>query len=192
MINREDFNGKKYEEMLEVMNTEFEQYKKTIGDFTTIDECLAEEQILMASMQEAEDRLKSVNYALSDGITYEGKKYSKKEITSAIVYFLNKLEVKWETTLGLYQLVKIWKNESINEISYSTYDSTLRCLNQVTFKGFSEWESILAVFEYLSECKNEYSLDTGSLVYISECHNALMDRMKELDENTDVPESLKE
>ena len=191
MIKREDFNGKRYEEMQQAMQAELVLYKETVDQFTTIDECNAEEQVLMASMDEVQARLATVAYELPAESEYDGKTYTKKEITSKIVYFLNKLEVKWEQTLGLYQLSKLWKNEATNEISYHAYDSTLRCLNQVPFKGFQEWNDILAINEYVSKCHNEYSLDTGMIVYLSECHNTLMNKMKALQPDSDVPEDMK-
>lgn len=187
MIKREDF--KDYVEMQKAMQEELRTYEKTVSEFTTIDECNAEEQILMASMDEVQKTLETVKYALPNDAEYDGKSYSKKDIGSKIVYFLNKLEVKWETTLGLYQLVKLWKNDTA-EIGYNEYDSTLRCLNQVSFKGYQEWTDILAVNAYLSKCHNDYSLDTGMLVYLSECHNIVMNKMKELqpDENPETQE----
>ena len=192
MIKREDFNGKSYEEMVEAMQSELVLYKEQVAAFETIDQCNAEEQVLMASMDEVQAKLDVAAYDLPDSVEYDGKKYSKKDIVTKIVYFLNKLEVKWEQTLGLYQLVTMWKSDDFTKIPYRVYDSTLRCLNQVSFKGLSEWTDILAVNEYLSQCHNEYSLDTGMVIYLSECHNALMNRMKELEPKSDVPESLEE
>lgn len=189
MIKREDFNGKKYEEMMVAMQTELNDYKARVANFTTIDECNDEEQVLMASMDEIQKRLDGVSYELPESVEFEGEKYSRRAISSKIIYFLSKLEVKWENTLGLYQLVRLWANEDTTSVTYRVYDSTLRCLNQVSFKGFGEWTDILAVNEYLSQCHNEYSLDTGMLVYLSECHNALMNKMKELGDE-DVPEQL--
>ena len=190
MINREDFNGKKYEEMMSAMEAELLSYKEQVLAMKTMDECLAEEQILMASMDEVDARLNSVVYKLPEYIEFGGKRYSHKDIVSKVVYFLNKIEVKWEHTLGMYQLVDLWKGDNFTEISYRAYDSSLRCLNQVTFKGMQEWTDILAVNEYLSVAHNEYSLDTGMLIFYSECHNILMDRMKALNPTSDVPESL--
>lgn len=191
MINREDFNGKTYQEMAVAMESDLVLYKEKIASFTNIDECNAEEQILMASMDEVQNRLDTVEYALPTEVEYDGKRYTKKEIVTKIVYFLNKLEVKWEQTLGLYQLVTMWKSDDFNKIPYRVYDSTLRCLNQVTFKGLSEWTDILAANEYLSNCHNEYSLDTGMLIYLSECHNALMNKMKELEpQDESIPGTL--
>ena len=192
MINREDFNGKTYEEMLAAMQSDLIVYKEQVSKFETIDECNAEEQVIMASMDEVQAKLNTVKYELPKEAEYEGKKYSKKDITAKIIYFLNKLEVKYEQTLGLFQLVSMWKSEDFKEIPYSVYDSTLRCLNQVTFKGYTEWNDILVVNEYLSKCHNEYSLDTGMLLYLSECHNIVMDKMKELEPEpaTIIPERM--
>ena len=144
----------------------------------------------MASMDEVQAHLDAVSYELPVHTEYAGKKYSKKDVAAKIVYMLNKLEVKWEQTLGLYQLVTMWKSEDFKQIPYRVYDSTLRCLNAVSFKGMQEWTDILVVNEYLSQCHNEYSLDTGMLVYLSECHNKLLNRMKELEPGLDIPEEM--
>jgi hypothetical protein len=191
MIKREDFNGKKYEEMMAAMEADLVLYSEHVNKMTE-EECLAEEQVLMASMDEVQARLAEVTYELPAGTEYDGKKFSKKDIVSKIIYFINKIEAKWEHTLGLYQLIQVWRNENFERIPYGTYDSTLRTLNTVSFKGQSEWLDILAVNAYLATCHNEYSLDTGMLVYLHECHNVVMNRMKELDPASEVPESLDE
>ena len=190
MIKREDFNGKKYDEMAIALQADLVMYAEQVASLETIEDCSAEEQKLMEAMKEIEARLDTIEYDLPHEVVYEGKKYSKKDIATKVIYFLNKIECKWEQTLGLHQLVKLWKGEDFNAIPYRVYDSTLRCLNTVSFKGDSEWIDILAVNEYLSLCHNEYSLDTGMLVYISEMHNLVMDRMKELDPNSQVPEQM--
>jgi hypothetical protein len=191
MIKREDFNGKTYDEMLAAMQADLVTYSDTVAAFNTIDECDAEEQVLMGSMDEVQAKLDVVEYELPAGVTYDGKKYSKKEVSTKLTNLLNKLEVKWEQTLGLYQLVMMWKADDFKKIPYRVYDSTLRCLNQVTFKGIHEWTDILIVNEYLAKCHNEYSLDTGILLYLSECHNIVMNRMKELNpELQSVPEQM--
>ena len=190
MIKREDFNGKKYEEMMVAMQSDLIMYAEQVAGYKTIDECTAEEQVIMASMDEVQAKLDTVEYDLPKDINYENKRYSKKDISAKIIYFLNKMEVKWEHTLGLYQLVNLWKSEEFKKIPYRIYDSTLRTLNQVSFKGMQEWTDILAINAYLSECHNDYSLDTGMLIYLSECHNLIMNRMKELDPKSAVPASL--
>lgn len=192
MINREDFNGKQYEEMMAVMQQELVMYHDVINNLETVEACVEEEQKLMGYMDEVDKRLNEITYTLPESIEFDNKRYSRKDIISKVVYFLNKIEVKWEYTKGMYELVALWKGDNFTQIPYRAYDSTLRCLNQVSFKGMQEWTDILAVNEYLSVAHNEYSLDTGMLIFYSECHNALMDRMKALNPASDVPESLEE
>ena len=185
MINREDWNGKSYEEMAEAMQADLVLYRDKVSAFATIEECEAEEQELMKLMDEANNRLVSVRYELPADVEYNGKTITKDEAAALIIEFIEKLEVKYENTLGLYQLVNIWASK-LNDIQYHVYDSTLRCLNQVTFKGYREWEGILLVNEYLSQCHNEYSLDTGMLVYLSECHNCAVNKMDEINKPAEV------
>lgn len=191
MIKREEFNGKSYEEMAAAIQTELIDYGTQVAGYATVEECEAEEQVLMASMDEIQKHLDEVTYELPNDVEYDGKKYSKKDIVGKVVYFLNKIEVEWAQTLGLYQLVKIWKGDEFTKIPYRVYDSTLRCLNTVRFKGMQEWTDILVTNEYLSTCHNEYSLDTGMLIYLGECHNMLLNRMKELNPQAEIPEELK-
>ena len=190
MIKREDFE--QYEKMVEAIKSDLVLYADQVSQFATLEECEAEEQILMASMDEVQAHLENVKYTLPSNTTYADKNYTKNEGAVMIIYFLNKLEVRWEQTLGLYDLVTLWKNENFTEIPYGVYDSTLRCLNQVTFKGMSEWTDILVINTYLGQCHNEYSLDTGMLHYLSECHNMVMNRMKELDPTAGVPDAIQE
>lgn len=190
MIKREDFNGKKYEEMLAAMEADLVMYTEQVAGFNTIEECTVEEQRIMGLMEEHESMLNSVKYTLPNEVIYEGKRYSKKDVSAKILYFLNKIEVKWSYTLGLKQLYDLWKSEDFNEITYRVYDTTLRTLDQVTYKGHTEWDYILIVNEYLSGMHNEYSLDTGMLGYLSEMHNMVMNRMKEIDPTINVPEQM--
>ena len=190
MIRREDFNGKQYEELAAAIQADLVMYAEQIAKMETVDECLNEEQVLMASLDEVQQRLDAVRYDLPEVVSYEETTYTRKEVGEMIATFLNKLEVKWEQTLGLYQLVSMWKSEDFVRIPYGAYDSTLRCLNQVTFKGMDDWTGILVVNEYLAQCHNEYSLDTGMLLYFSECHNIVMNRIKELDPASNVPEQM--
>lgn len=190
MIKREDFNGKLYEEMAAAMEADLVMYAEQIADFTTVEQCTEEEQKLMVLMKEHEEMLNSAKYELPKEVIYEGKRYSKKDVSIKILYHLNKLEVKWQYTLGLKQLYDLWKSEDFNEIPYRVYDTTLRTLDQVTYKGHTEWDDILIVNEYLSLCHNVYSLDTGMLAYLSEMHNMVMNRMKEIDPTVNVPEQM--
>ena len=190
MIKREDFNGKLYEEMMAAMEADLVMYTEQVAAFTTVEECTAEEQRLMELMKENDAKLDGIKYELPKEVFRKGKRYSKKDVAAKILYFLNKIEVKWNYTLGLEQLYDLWKSEDFEYIPYKVFDTTLRTLDQTTYKGYSEWQDILIVNDYLGGCHNEYSLDTGMIVYLSEMHNLVMNRMKEIDPASDVPEQM--
>ena len=190
MIKREDFNGKLYEEMMSAMEADLVMYAEQVAGYNTIEDCIAEEQRIMLLMQSHDEVLDGIKYELPNDVIYESKRYSKKDVSAKILYFLNKIEVKWSYTLGLKQLYDMWKSEEFKEIPYRVFDTTLRTLDQVTYKGHQEWNDILIVNDYLKQCHNDYSLDTGILGYYSEMHNMVMNRMKELDPNVNVPEQI--
>ena len=190
MIERKDFDNKPYSEMATAMEADLVMYTEQIASFETIEQCTEEEQVLMQKMKEVEASLDTVTYELPKEVIFDNKRHSKNEVASKIIYFLNKLEVKWSYTQGLKQLADLWKSEDFTHIPYRIYDSTLRTLDQITYKGYSEWSDILIINEYLSGCHNEYSLDTGMLVYLSERHNIVMNRMREIDPSLNIPENM--
>lgn len=177
-------------EFLKEHNTEevAKQFDQELRDFVnhvnivesveTLDEM---EQQLIKEQDEVNDYLKNVTYELADDVMFDGERYTLSAIAKTIVYFISKKEVEWKYTLGLYQLVKFWKSNNPKVVEYGTYDSTLRILNQLPYKGFNEWRDILACNEYFRTAHDDYSKDTSWLIFVSEKHNALMDRRAALE-----------
>ena len=180
-MTREEQQKLSLVELENALETALEQHKLEVEKLMTPEQVTAAEEEIIKELQDNDKYFEQLKYSLPDGVEFDGKHYSKNDVAQKIIYFLNKNEVKWELTLGLYQLVKMWKNKSLNEIEYKSYDSTLRCLNQTQYKGFQEWQDILAVNEYLSACHEVYTIDTSYLYAMSDKHNAIMNRVKELD-----------
>ena len=178
MVTREELKEKSVQEVQDLMQTDLENYKEEISSINEEAELLDIENALMKEHDEYQKVLKDVVYQLPESANFEGETIKKDEITKNIAYFLNKNEVEWPYTLGLYQLIKLWKTKGLKEISYDAYDSTLRLLNQLKYKGVTEWKDILVINEYMSSCHSEYVKDTSYLIYLSQKHNVILDRMK--------------
>lgn len=174
-MNRSDLNGKTYVEVEPMLDAELNAYKEKINTLMTIEELSEEEQSLMKEAQEYDEYLNSVEYDLLDGVEFDGR-YTRNDISKIIINAICKMEIDWSQTLGLYDLVNLWKNKDMAKIPNKAYDSTLRVLNQVKYKGYDEWKGILATNKFLASCHNEYSLDTSWNVLISEKHNVIMQR----------------
>lgn len=184
-MTREDLNGKAYAEVEPLLGNELNVYKQRIDEIMSLDELSKEEEVLMEEAQKYDEYLDTVEYELPDSVEFDGK-YSRNDIAKIIINALGKMEVEWSQTLGLYELVTLWKNKDMNKISNKAYDSTLRVLNQVRYKGYDEWKGILATNKFLASCHNAYSLDTGWNVLISEKHNVIMQRVELIQKQNNV------
>ena len=160
MIKREDLNEKMLEVIQQEMQAEITKYSAEVTTMT-MEQLGSEEAKLVGLMNEYDNYLNTVSYVLEDKVEFEENTFDKSVVASRIQDFINKMELEWQYTLGMYQMHKLWesvKNNSLKEIGYKEYDSTLRVLGQVKFKGYNEWESILIVNKYLSSPQDRKSV----------------------------------
>lgn len=177
------------EDATKQFDQELREYVELVNSIDDVAKLNEMEQEVLKEQDDVNAYLKTVQYELPESVVFDSKEYSVSEIAKAIVYFINKKEVEWKYTLGLYQLVKFWKSNNPSVIDYGVYDSTLRILNQVAFQGFNEWRDILICNEYFKSAHESYSKDTSWLIFTSEKHNVILDRMKMLDSvNAEVEE----
>ena len=164
--------------MAKLLEDDINQWKVEVETIESEEETLQKEQELMRAQDEYQEYMKGVEYELQERCTYDNQIYTKAKVQEMIVDFINTQEVEWSYTLGMFELVKLWKMKDLNKIAYGAYDSTLRILNQCRFKGCEAWRKILTVNEYLSNCHLEYARDTSYTIYLGQLHNALIDHLK--------------
>lgn len=164
-------------EFAQRLQNDLDEYKKHVSEIKDIEELNKLESECQKALEEYNEYIKAVTYKLPSSVVFDGKKYKKSEIAKAIVYFVSKIEVKWDYTLGLYELTKLWKNGDPETLTFGEMDSTLRCLDQVMFRGFNEWTDILAINEYFKANHEEFSIDTATHIYLSQRHNAVLERI---------------
>lgn len=176
-MTRQDLNGKLYEEVEVVLTGELEAYKAQVDQLMSEEELLKVEADLMKEAKEYEDYLKTVEYELPEDVEFKGERYTRPRVAKFILNALNRLEVEWQYSLGLDDLFDLWGNKDFVKITQGAFDSTLRLLNQLKYKGRTDIREILVVNQYLSQCHNEYSLDTAWNILINEKHHAILQRM---------------
>ena len=111
-MTKEVLQEKSLEEIAKQFDDELEEYVKEVNKIEDRALLLDMEQEVMKEQDEVSDYLKKVEYDLPKDVVFDGVKYTVKDIATKIIYFLNKKEVEWQYTLGLYQLVKFWKSEN--------------------------------------------------------------------------------
>ena len=154
-----------------------EEFKKEVQDITDEEKLKELEQQIVAEYDEQDKIISERVYPIPESVVFNGTKYSRSQIGVNIRKLINKMEVDYRATLGMFQLYKLWVNPPA-ELPYGAFDSTLRILGQVKFKGFSEWESILAISEYFKECNAQYTKDTCMYDYLANKHQVVMSQME--------------
>ena len=159
------------------LQAEVDAYKKEIEGINDVEVLKEKEKEIIAEMDKFDEYIKSRTYPVPNGVDFEGEHYSRSEVSGEIIYFINKNEVQWQYTLGLYQLCRFWKNTSNEVITYGQLDSTLRILEQQKFRGFDEWRNILLVNEYMKALHEDYTKDLAVQIALSQKHNSILERM---------------
>lgn len=177
MIKREELIGKTKQEIEQMLEADIRAFQVEVTELADEAATIDKEQELMGLMNENEDHLKTVLYPVADEVEYDGTHYNKKTSCGMIADFLATQEVEWNYTLGLFELCKIWKNAP-ETIQYHAYDSTLRILGGMKYKGFESWRKILTVNAFLGSCHEEYIRDTAYMLYLSNLHNVVIDALK--------------
>jgi hypothetical protein len=188
MINRDEFAGKGQKEIELMCESDIQTFVLEVNELSTQEEILNLEKEIEKAMDENDARLKATEYDVPESCTFNDMIYDAKTAASYIVSFINTQEVDWNYTLGLYELVKLWKDRNLKTIKYHAYDSTLRILGQCKYKGFENWKRILVVNTFLGSCHEEYVRDTAYLIYLSSLHNVLLDALKKFETPADTPE----
>lgn len=177
MIKREELVGKSQQEIEKMLESDIQAFQVEVTELADEAATIDKEQELMSLMNENEEHLKSVQYSVAENAEYDGTTYNKKTVCGMIADFIASQEVEWSYTLGLFELCKIWKS-CPETIQYHAYDSTLRILGGLKYKGIESWRKILTVNAFLGSCHAEYVRDTAYMIYLSNLHNVVIDALK--------------
>lgn len=180
MINFEDLKEKNVKEVQEILERDNAEFKAAL-EVMSEDELNEQERVLLEALDAYDKRLDEVNYILPEKAEFDNREFSKTQISNMIVDFVNKQEVEWSYSLGMYQMCKLWKAIAKGiqaDINYKALDTTLRLLGGLKYKGYEEWRGILAVNQFLTGIHDEYNKDTTYLIYLSHMHSEVLSKMQ--------------
>ena len=176
MIKREDLAGKTQQEIQEMLEADLQVF---VNDIAALEETevLSKEEELIEDMKANDEYLRGVSYQVQEDCVFDGTVYTSDNVSKQIAEIIETNEVEWNYTLGLYELSKFWRNKP-TIVQYHTYDSTVRILGSMKYKGREQWKKILIVNQFLSPCHEEYVRDTPYMIYLSNLHNVIIDALK--------------
>jgi hypothetical protein len=188
----EDVRVETAQEMAERLQKEVDAYKEKVSKVETQEELDELEKEIMKEMDAYDEYIKGVRYPLQAEVAFEGKMYTKADVAGKIIYFISKIEQSWQYVLGLYELCKLWKTPSFNEITFGALDSTLRLLDQCKYQGMTEWRDILIVNEYMKSLHEQYAKDTTHHIALGHRHNAIISQRDLITKVVSNPEQKQE
>lgn len=177
-MTRESLREMKLEEIQPALESELVAYAETVTNTPKEDLKKLEEE-LMEDFKAYDEEIKNIIYEVPEDVEYDGKKYKAKDIHTKIINMLNRLEVDFRATLGIYQAIRFWKQLQDNKIPYNVYDSTVRLLGTLKFKGEQDCLDVLVINNYFAPTHIEYSSDTTWLQFLTAKHQMIMKAMEE-------------
>ena len=168
------------EQMTAKLEESILQFEEELAGINDVEALKKLEGDLMVEFDEYDEHIKNVKYRLEEFVEYDGTKQSANEIQRNIIYFLNKIESEFRTTLGIYQMIRYWKKNTDLEIPYQVYESTLRTLGTLKYKGEQEMLNILITNNWFATAHEAYKKDAMWQGYLSTLHNDILKRMQEL------------
>lgn len=177
MVKREDLQGKTNPEIESLLMNDTAEFQAEMAT-KNLDELKEAEASLMEEMKAYDEYLNNVQYKLPEKAAFDGQEMNDNKVRGLIVDFLNKIEVDWQMTLAILQGVKFWKKDYDGFVTYAVYNSTLRLLSMLKFKGDVECRNILLVNNWLSTAHDEYTKDNIYTHYMATKHQAIMNQMK--------------
>lgn len=170
--SREELTGMEFKELQRALEENLNEYGEELKKLKKKD-LEKEEENLIKIQEDFDIVIGETEYELPDTSEWRGYTTSRKDLAAKIIYFLNKLECNWQTSLGVYEAIVLWKNIG-KTISYATYDSTIRILGSMRFKGETELRDILIINHFLTSAEQAYLRDTIYIQYLAGKHNAVM------------------
>ena len=167
-------------EMGDRLQERADKYKVELDEISDVDELKKMEQEWIEKLDKMDEYLKKVTYFLPKSVEFNHKTYPKSYVSGRIVKFLQSKEVKFQFTLGMWEMCKLWLADPAY-LDYSQYNGTIETLGTLTFKGMSDWENILIINELFRKSNREYAKDITAYQYLSTMHSHVVGRMQLLE-----------
>ncbi|MBR5296714.1 MAG: hypothetical protein IKU29_02455, partial [Parabacteroides sp.] len=171
MITREDLNALSPQEIQDKLDHEVENYEKEVEQMSIVDAEEAEANMIK-TMEEYDQYLNGISYALPNTVKLADKDISRKTICSRISTLIADMEIGWSYTAGMFQLFDFWAKDADTKgrVEYKVFDSTIRILQQLKYKGSQKWLSGTCAYQLLKGASDEYTKDTSYLIFLASMH----------------------
>lgn len=190
IVKREELNELTNEEIQAKLESSVVMITEEVNALNTTDEIKALEEALMGDFKANDEYLSKVTYELAPEVEYDECTYKCGELVDKIISFINQMEVEFRATLGIYQTIRYWETKGTEPVAYAAFDSTLRMLGTLKYKGKRECRDILAINNWFAGAHDRYVRDNVYTNYLASIHQALMTRMEDFEKVEEPSETM--
>lgn len=185
MLNREELLTKEIPEIQEALTNDVTEFSATL-ETKSVEELKQVEAELMEEMKKDDAHLAEASYELAKSAEFDGTVVNADKICEAIIKFLDRLEVEWRATLGIYQAIKFWRKEFDGKVTYPVFDTTLRLLGTLKYKGEYDCKNVLLINNWFSTAHKDYAIDNTWRSYLAAKHQAILQAMEKEDKTDEA------
>lgn len=156
-----------------------DEYEKKVSEATDLAEM--EKDFLDIRMRKVEvvEMLKKKTYNLPESVDFKGKTCTRKEVGDKIVFFVTKDPVGFPEIQTMMSIREYWRNTS-DTIPFTIYDSTVKALDNIKYRGVAEWEGIMMVSAFFGSMSEPYNIDNITLSYWDAKSRVIENRAREV------------
>lgn len=164
----------------EIYDEELAKLKEDLEKETDTDKLSKDLEALNTEIEDFEKELSEKIYELPDQTNFKGTVYKRNKVYEFIADLLANNEVAWQAVLTMYEFVGWWKQASkdnLKGVPYQYYDTTLRFLGQIKYKGFENYKKILVINSLFGAMHDEYALDLSKYYFLHGKYDAIATRI---------------
>ncbi len=180
-LTREVLKKENFDEIQNALAADATLFAEEVAN-KSVEELKEMEAALMEEFKENDEHLSKVTYSLADKVEYDGHTFKRSEIINAIIGFINKMEVQFQASLGIYQGIRYWKTKGADPVPYAIFDNTIRLLGTLKFKGEKECLDILVINNWFATAHEAYKRDNIWTNYLAAKHESILQAYKKYEE----------
>jgi len=173
-----------------MLQKEVDEYAEKVSNISKLEELDEQEKIILEEMDEFDKYVNNVEYKLPEQVHFEGRDVKRKDIQSKFIYYICNLEINWELVPTIYELCRIWGNDSETvSVSHGVLDSTIRILGKIKIKGKEAIRDMKMIDLYLDPLIEDYGKNTSYQIAMGHRHNEIIKRRQMLEPVKPVKEN---
>ena len=145
-------------QLQKLFTNELYEFKAFVESNYTLEDVVGLKELEKQLMEEFDANDKLINHEF---YTLEGSSKEVKKLGSVVVKFLEKIDAEFRAAQVVLECINFWSEvpqvDGAYKVPHSIFDTTLRLLNSIKYKGKEELDGIVKVNQWFMPSHNAYN-----------------------------------